>query len=148
MITVLGSKGFVGSHVVERLNALGIGYQAPSREENLNQKDLGTIIYCIGLTADFRTRPLDTVEAHVCKLLEVMRNCRYEKIVYLSSTRIYDTTSGVAEEEDAFRVLPGNPGDFYNISKIMGEAMIRPLGERGHIVRLSNVYGRDDGANN
>jgi len=33
--------------------------------------DPGHVIYCIGLTADFRQKPFETIEAHVSKLAEV-----------------------------------------------------------------------------
>ena len=147
MITVLGSTGFVGSHLVQKLSERDIPYQAPHHEENLDGRDLDTIIYCIGLTADFRARPLDTVEAHVCKLLEVIRLCHYKKIVYLSSTRLYKLSMPSAEDS-TFLVSPDSPSDLYNISKLMGEALIHTLDNSGQVVRLSNVYGWDAGSDN
>jgi|SRR5690606_9721732 len=146
MITVLGSTGFIGSVLVDYLSRSNKEYYAPARNEDLRGKKLDAIIYCIGLTADFRQRPLDTVEAHVCKLMEVIRECEFHKIVYLSSTRVYgaiDTT-----KENVFQVSPQNPSDLYNISKLMGEALIHTLGDKGCVVRLSNVYGKDYGSSN
>lgn len=143
MITVLGAKGFIGSHLLRRLSLLKEAYYAPHRYEDLTGKRLGKVIYCIGVTADFRQRPLDTVDAHVCKLLDVIRKCAWEKIIYLSSTRVYNTTLAVAKEESSIQVNPADFSDLYNISKLMGEALIHTLGGSGCIVRLSNVYGLD-----
>lgn len=148
MITILGSTGFIGLHLKQKLDLLGITYLAPRKDEDLEGKDLGTIIYCIGLTADFRERPLDTVEAHVCQLLEIIRHSVFQKIIYLSSTRVYDAAMRIAEEDAVFHVAPNNPSDLYNISKLMGEAIIHSLADRGCIVRLSNVYGNDLGSGN
>lgn len=141
MITVLGSTGFIGSHLKEKLDYLRVTYQTPKRDESFEDRELGIIIYCIGLTADFRQRPLDTVEAHVCKLLEIVRNCKFQKIIYLSSTRLYGSVLDV--DVEAFRVSPTSLSDVYNISKLMGESIIHTLGDAGCVVRLSNVYGHD-----
>lgn len=124
MITVLGSTGFIGSHVVRYLQDNGLTYQAPARDEPLHGRELGHVIYCIGMTADFREKPLETVEAHVCKLLDVVRHCAFESILYLSSARLY---------------LPFD--DLYNHSKKTGESLVLSLGERGRVARLSLVYG-------
>jgi nucleoside-diphosphate-sugar epimerase len=148
MITVLGAKGFIGSHLLKRLSHRNEACYAPHRFEDLTKKNLGKVIYCIGVTADFRTRPFDTVDAHVCKLLEVIQKCHYEKIMYLSSTRIYNSTLSIAREESILQVDPADFGDLYNISKLMGESIVNTLGDAGCVVRLSNVYGRDLNSNN
>src|SRR5687768_14738265 len=89
MITVLGSQGFVGRHVVQELEQRGLPYFAPPREAPLSGTPLGDVIYCIGLTADFRSRPFETVEAHVVKLRDVLEGCDLDSLLYLSSTRVY-----------------------------------------------------------
>lgn len=142
MITVLGASGFIGSRLVMRLQALGREHQAVRRNDPLPTGALGHIVYCIGLTADFRSRPFDTVEAHVCKLLEVLRGSDFESFLYLSSTRLYsDSTS----EETTIRV---SPLDIYNASKITGESLVLNCGRPARVVRVSNVYGDDFNSNN
>src|SRR5688500_5975918 len=106
MITVLGASGFIGSRLVSQLAATGAEYQAVGRNEALPAGPLGHVIYCIGLTADFRSRPLNTVEAHVCKLLEVLRKCDFESLLYLSSTRLYNP--GRSEEHTSELQSPCN----------------------------------------
>lgn len=142
MITVLGSSGFIGTHLTRSLHAAGIPFQAPAREELLAGRDLGAVIDCAGITADFRVRPYDTVDAHVCRIVGLIRHCSFDSFVYLSSTRLYkDHPESKAREEDDLRVSPAGAGGLYNLSKAMGEAVVLTLGERGRVVRLSNVYG-------
>lgn len=143
MITVLGSTGFIGSYLVKKLQEREIVYYSPARAENLSHKNLGDIIYCIGLTADFRTRPLETVEAHVCKLRNVLQECEFESLTYLSSTRLYKSNGGLAKEDDCLHVEPSNPGDLYNISKALGESLLLASEPRARVARLSSVYGAD-----
>lgn len=145
MITVLGASGFIGSRIVKRLDTLGEPHRAIRRDDALPPEPLGHVIYCIGLTADFRSRPLDTVEAHVCKLLEVLRGCDFESLLYLSSTRLYsDSTS----EETAIRIAPLDGSDLYNASKAMGESLVLNCGRQARVVRISSVYGPDFNSNN
>ena len=143
MITVLGASGFVGSEVVRHLQRIGADYDAPRRDADLTGRDLGHVLYCIGLTADFRERPYDAVDAHVCKLLDVVRNCTFQSLVYLSSTRLYLRNEEVAHEDDDLRVNPLDAEDIYNLSKATGESIALSLGARGRVARLSNVYGAE-----
>jgi len=115
-ITVLGSSGFIGSHLVNKLRELNVSYYCPSREEDLTKKNLGDVIYCIGLTADFRSRPFDTVTAHVCKLLTILQECRFDSLLYLSSTRLYMYESILtrAKEESGIITNSMRVSDLYN----------------------------------
>ena len=76
--TVLGSSGFIGKHVAEALRCRGYAPFCPGREEDTSRRDLGTVFYCIGLTADFRQRPLETVDAHVCMLNSLLCRATFE----------------------------------------------------------------------
>lgn len=143
MITILGSRGFVGAALVERARADGLPVHCPGRDEDLTGRDLGTVIYTIGLTADFRTRLLDTVEAHVSYLERLVRHSRCDSIVYLSSARIYGRGDGGTSEISDIKVQPANPDHLYNISKLMGESLILSAAARPRVVRLGNVYGAD-----
>ncbi len=148
MITVLGSSGFIGSHLVKKLRERNQSCYCPSRIKDLSKKDLGDVIYCIGVTADFRSRPFETVTAHVCKLLKILQECTFDSLIYLSSTRLYKSTLKIAEEQDEIRVKPMNFSDLYNISKAMGESLTAACDRKTRIVRISNVYGDDFASNN
>ncbi len=142
--TVFGSTGFIGSHLVAALQRRGIECLAPPRDDSSwRERELGHILYAVGLTADFRHRPLETVRAHVGFLMDVLEYGRFETLTYLSSARVY----GGAErglEETRFEVDPRSPDDLYNLSKLMGESLVlAKAGQRGRVVRLSNVYGPD-----
>jgi len=142
-ITVLGVTGFIGSHLARRLQDLGGEVFAPHRTDSLTGIDLGDVIYCVGLTADFRSHPFEAAEAHACHLLRVLRDSRCRSFVYLSSTRVYGRNAGPAREDDAVQVNSLNPEDLYNISKLMGESLALTWGGKTAVVRLSNVYGED-----
>ena len=144
MITVLGASGFIGSRLVQRLEALGREHQAVGRHDVLPTGPLGHVVYGIGLTADFRSRTFDTVEAHVCKLLEVLRRDDFESLLYLSSTRLYGASDSTSEK----LAVPVSPFDVYNASKIAGESLVLNCGRPGRVVRISNVYGDDFSSNN
>ncbi len=148
MITILGATGFFGSHLVKRLAQEGTEYYAPSRDAVLTDRPLGTVIYTIGLTADFRTRPFDTVEAHVCKLLGLLRDGDFDKLVYVSSTRVYNRQMPIALEDEPLLVNPLVPTDNFNISKLMGESIALRSGRKVSCVRVSNVYGPDFNSDN
>src|SRR5437870_1176625 len=98
IFTVLGSAGFIGRHLVEYLRGQGHQVWTPPRGEPLGQRDLGNLIYCVGVTTDFGERVFDTVGAHVCHLRELLAESRLERLVYLSSVRLYDMLDGTADE--------------------------------------------------
>jgi nucleoside-diphosphate-sugar epimerase len=139
---VLGGGGFVGSAVSRQLCAQGMDCVAPLRgDERLWHEPLGHVIYAIGLTADFRTRPLDTVQAHVCELRRLIAEADFESLTYLSSTRVYAGCHDTCESA-TLRVNPNDPSDLYNLSKLTGEALCLHSGRPGmKVARLSNVVG-------
>ncbi|HSK62685.1 MAG TPA: NAD(P)-dependent oxidoreductase [Pyrinomonadaceae bacterium] len=142
MITILGASGFIGSHLADKLGQLHFDVHAIRRGEPIPQRNLGDVIYCIGVTADFRSRTFATVESHVCALLDVARTCNFESLLYLSSTRLYAGNDSTAEEQP-LRVRPHNPDDLYNISKAMGESIALNCGRPARVARIANVYGPD-----
>ena len=149
MITVLGSTGFIGSGLVAFLRKSGQECFTPERDLDLaGLPHLGHVINCIGLTADFRQRPMETVEAHVCKVLELLRKTRFDSFLYLSSTRVYNNADE-GEETAGLRVNPTDFSDLYNLSKLMGESVCLAVPDRNvRIARLSNVIGNDLGSGN
>jgi nucleoside-diphosphate-sugar epimerase len=147
--TILGASGTIGRHLVAWLRAAGEHVYAPARgDDGLWRGDLGNIVYCIGVTADFRTRPLETVEAHVALLRRVLAEARFDRLVYLSSTRVYGgatTDDAPAHEDMPLSVNPHSGSDLYNLSKLMGESLcLHASGERACVARLSNVVGGAD----
>lgn len=141
--TVLGAGGFIGSHLARALEQAGHAVFAPARDANFSGRELGHVIYSIGMTADFRSRPFDTVTAHVAKLQQVLSGCDFASLTYLSSTRVYQGLAGPVDETSELCVNPLRAGDLYNLSKLMGESLALHGGRPTKIVRISNVYGGD-----
>jgi nucleoside-diphosphate-sugar epimerase len=116
----------------------------PARDEVLEATfPLGHVYYCIGLTADFRARPFDTVEAHAGLFASLLRNARFDSLVYLSSTRIYQTADS-GKETAQFTANPINPSQLYDLTKLTAECLCLSLDRPEiRIARLSHVYGAD-----
>jgi nucleoside-diphosphate-sugar epimerase len=149
LFTVLGARGFIGSRLVRHLQGHGHEVFAPERRDpEIFQRDLGCVVYCIGLTTDFLERPLDTAEAHVCELVPLLRRARFERLVYLSSVRLYDGLQGRVDESAQLRLDPLRGRHLYDLSKGLGEALVHHSGRPGIVARLASVYddslGQDD----
>ena len=140
--TVLGASGYVGSHLVAYLRSCGYAVWAPAKgDTEIFARPLGRVFYCVGLTADFRTRPFETVEAHIGFLADVLQRAQFDALLYLSSTRVY--MGGISTHEDApLTVRPADPSYLYNLSKLAGESLCHACNKQGvRVVRLSNVVG-------
>jgi nucleoside-diphosphate-sugar epimerase len=129
--------------VVAALKERGHDVWTPAREDRLTDRDLGIVIYAIGITADFRRRPFDTVDAHIGVLNDVLRACTFASLLYLSSTRIYGNGDVQADERTPLVVNPADPSDLYNLTKATGESLALNSGKPCKIARISNVYGDD-----
>lgn len=142
--TVFGANGFVGRALVSHLRSKGYDVREIVRgDATWRDADLGHAFYCIGLTADFRSRPFETIEAHCGVLKEVLSGARFSSFVYLSSTRVYARASST-DEAAAIPVVSADPDDLYNISKLMGESACLGSGLlNAQVARLSNVFGED-----
>jgi nucleoside-diphosphate-sugar epimerase len=139
---VLGGRGYIGRHLVRHLQSQGHYVLVPQRDSvELFENPLGNVIYSIGLTADFRRRPFDTVEAHVGYLSRVLQHANFDSLLYLSSTRVYEGC-GRGDEAASLVVRACEPGDLYNLSKLMGESIALNCGrQQVRVARVSNVVG-------
>ena len=147
--TVIGASGFIGSRLVDALTRRGDDVYAPHREDSdLFSRDLGRVFYCAGLTGDFMVRPFDTVEAHVGLLARVLRDARLERLIYLSSTRLYDSLGARGgHEDDVLEFDVAAPRNVYDLSKALGENLCLARSEgRAAVARLSNVFDWTDDA--
>ena len=139
--TVLGAHGYVGHNLAAHLRRQGWDVATPARGAALPRAGaLGTVFYCIGLTADFRQRPLDTVDAHIGVLRTVLQQGGFERLVYLSSTRVY-LGATATHEAAPLQALSTDPDDLYKLSKLMGESLALHSGQPCTVARLSNVVG-------
>ncbi len=143
--TVYGASGFIGASLVDYLKSKNYIVDAVSRQNfNEHRSDLGHCIYAIGLTSDFRTRPFDTIDAHVSLLNQILRSGKFQSFLYLSSTRVY-AKSPEGDERAHLSVSSADPSDLYNLSKLAGEAICLSSGlESVRVARLSNVIGLNE----
>ena len=144
--TILGGEGFIGRRLREECLLRGYEVIVPERNAKpLDGEDLGHLIYCIGLTSDFRWRPFETVEAHVQVMADWLKFGTFQSFLYLSSTRIYQESNGYgAASEDMQLSVSMSADSLYNLSKMLGEALC--LCDNRHtvrIARLANVFGPD-----
>lgn len=147
--TVVGAAGFVGVRLAQRLRAEGWDVWAPAKgDADLLARDLGVVFYCAGLTADYDRRPFDTVEAHASLVSRLVEAGRFERLVYCSSTRLYDgQRKDVVHEAEPLIFDPADPRRVYDLSKALGENLtLARTGGRGAVARLSNVFDWADGA--
>jgi len=147
--TVIGAGGFIGGRLAAALRARGDSVYAPARgDEGLFDQDLGTVVYCAGLTGDFHVRPFETVDAHVGLLVQVLAKARFERLIYLSSTRVYDSLGAAGgDEADILAFDPAAPRNVYDLSKALGENLTLARSDgRGAVARLSNVFDLAEGA--
>ena len=125
--TVLGAAGLVGAAITRHFRALGHVVREVTRENwPAPRESLGHVIYAIGMTANFRERPLATAQAHVSVLLQALESFRSELVLCLSTTRVYQKVPR-ATEEAALCVNPADPDHLYNITKLTGEAVCLAL---------------------
>ena len=142
--TVLGASGLIGSRLRRFLEQRGHDVFAPTREDpRIYSQDLGHAIYCIGVTADFRHKPLETIAAHVTVLADLLNRASFASLLYVSSTRVYLGAESTEESADC-RVNVNCPDDFYNLTKLTGESLGFASGrENVRVARLSNVFSVD-----
>ncbi len=144
-ITVLGAGGWIGSALVKDLHHQGQPVLPVDRTALpgwLAKRDpVGLVIYAIGLTSDFRQRPHATAEAHVGLLSQVLQRPGLENLLLLSSTRVY-ARSKDTREAASLSCLSSDPSDLYNLSKLLGEALVLQDPRPGlKVARVSNVVG-------
>ena len=140
-ITVVGAQGLVGRAVADRLHRMGHQVSAYDPRRGPTTAQLGHVIYTAGVRGNFAHELKKAYEAHVEHLSRVALHTNHQGITYISSARLYKHSSVTAEEE-LIRTSSLQVGDYYNVSKLMGEALVLHCGgENSRVVRLSNVVG-------
>ena len=146
--TVFGHTGMIGSALVAELTEQKEEVILPRREEYRLEQNLGHVIYCIGLTADFRSKPHATIDAHVNHLNKVLKHNNFESFLYLSSTRVYQHCDH-GNENRAIKLNSQDADQLYNISKLAGESLcLQDKRKNVRVARLSNVVSAEKAGNN
>ncbi len=149
MYTIFGGNGFIGTFIKRKLIQDGQKVFVPKKNDNnIFLKDLGNVVYAAGITSDFRSRPYDTVNAHVSYLFEVLKKTTFKNFIYLSSTRIY-RNSKQTKENGQIILNSINLDSLYDLSKLTGEAICNSFNSNKiKVVRISNVIGNSNISNN
>jgi len=140
--TVFGAGGFIGSRLCAMLEARGHSVRRVLRGTWPERgTHLGRVIFTIGMTADFRTKPFETVDSQVGLLARALHDYSFESFLALSSTRLYRGANST-HESARLSVSPADADDLYNATKIAGEALCLALpSPKIRVARLSNIYG-------
>ncbi|GAB4440516.1 MAG: SDR family oxidoreductase [Rhodocyclaceae bacterium] len=142
--TIIGASGFIGGALAARLRAQGNEVFTPARgSRELLKRPLGHVVYAAGVTADFRSRPYDTLRAHTTLLAELLEHADFSSMLYLSSARIYRHAEH-GREDAGILVRSEDPEDFYDLTKLTGEALCHASKRtQVRVARLTNVVGPD-----
>jgi len=141
--TILGGAGFIGGAMARHLKASGHDVDIPPRNiESLSGRNLGHVIFAIGMTGNFREHTEATIDAHVNALTKLMKGADYQSWLYLSSARVYGQEGAGTAENTPISLQP-NADTLYDLSKLLGEAVcLGNKNDKVRVVRLSNVFGQ------
>ncbi|WP_272678181.1 SDR family oxidoreductase [Providencia sp. PROV137] len=140
LYTIFGGRGFIGSEFVRQLTKLGHDIYIPERNDaNIYKKGLGTVIYAAGY-GDCENNAVNVLEANTVLLNRILNNSQFQKIVYISSTRVYMGGNSTSEESNLI-INFKDKRKLFNLTKLTSEEMCIKSGKECLIIRPSNVYG-------
>ncbi len=160
-VAVVGSSGFVGQALVERLSTLGIDTVALSRSNTPDLRDVDAdwspffagcdaVVNCAGKAHDLSDLSIDDARTYVLvngiapgTLARAAMAARVDRFVHLSTVKVLgDRTNGIPFRESD----PPNPQGVYALSKALGERQVitstKGSSTSAVIVRIPLVIGR------
>jgi nucleoside-diphosphate-sugar epimerase len=155
LVLVIGSNGFIGTHIIGYLKKNLVDYVAISRK-NCNLLSLSEVNHCL---APFKKRRLDIIFAAsvvrrkqdskstlkdnilmASNFIQSTSNHNINSVIFLSSVDVYYNNNLILKESSY--VYPIN---YYGIAKLCSEAMLeRAFNKKLTILRLPGVYGKGD----
>ena len=138
--TVFGGRGFIGSEIVKKLKLLEHDVTLIQRDDkNISKKNLGIVIYCSGC-GDCENTPFDVLNANTSQLAYLLSDCHFDKLIYISSTRVYLNSDTSTEDCDLI-ISHNDNRRLFNLTKVISEELCIKSNKNCVIVRPSNVYG-------
>jgi nucleoside-diphosphate-sugar epimerase len=143
MYTIYGSTGFIGKEIILNLKKRKKKFFAPKRNQTKFNKNLGTIIYCVG-SDDWNIKTKKGYFSNLGHLQKTIFNNSFDKIIFLSTTRLYNNSFNKKVSESSKLVIDSqNTNDYYNSLKITSESILRNVCKNYVILRVSNIYGNN-----
>lgn len=169
-ILITGGLGFIGSHVVNALShkpecdvavydiqarnsesentvmVQGDVFDSANLLKLMRDREVSSIVHMVGLASipGCRENPDISFRLNVLSVqsvLEAMRQCDVERLVFPSTAAVYGATNGPKVEEK----LSPRPNTLYGCHKLVAEMLIRGYAENYNlkptILRIFNVYG-------
>ncbi len=161
-IVVIGSRGFVGSSLLNGLSKNGLNKQSieirgvPSSEVDLTQspsqtvlknilKDDDTVVFVSALTPD-KGRDFATLGQNINMLInfeKAIEEINLSHLVYISSDAVYDDSAALINE-----ATPCGPNSFHGAMHVAREIQLRNLSKSKNfklaILRPTAIYGKGD----
>ncbi|PSU68066.1 dTDP-glucose 4,6-dehydratase [Photobacterium phosphoreum] len=138
--TVFGGRGFIGSEFVKELKTQGHDVFVPEKDDiSIYDIDLGTVIYCAGY-GDCQKDPFNVLTANVILLSTLLQKAKFNKLVYISSTRVY-MNQELSNENSNLTICENDSRRLFNLTKLTAEELCLKSNRDCLIVRPSNVYG-------
>lgn len=138
--TVIGGNGFIGSQVCKDILNAGHELFVPDRDDpKVFTRDLGIVVYCAGF-GDCIKNPHKVLESNTSYLSQILKEASFDRLVYLSSTRVY-MGQGSSSESDDVKIIFSDNRKLFNLTKLVAEEMCLLSDKDVVIVRPSNVYG-------
>lgn len=144
-ILITGSKGFIGSRLIEALRGKGrrvYGIDVEQDIEKLNvspfRRRFDVVVHCaaqtsVTLSMDY---PMIDAKTNILGTINLLKLFPKSKFIFLSSSAVYG--EGPNHREDG----PVNPKSPYAISKLAAENYIKLMAKSFVIFRLANVVGQ------
>lgn len=140
LFTIFGGRGFIGTEFVEQLKLQGHDIFVPERDDlSIYDIDLGIVIYTAGY-GDCKKNPFNVVEANLGLLSSILKNSKFSKLVYISSTRVYMNQLDSYEYCD-LKVCSSDDRKLFNLTKLAAEELCLKSERECLIFRPSNVFG-------
>ena len=169
-LLVTGASGFIGTNLIEKLrqlsdvyNVIALGSKDIKGVVSVNHKNytfskddfvakgLSNIDVLVHLGAfipksNAQANDIDSCTANIQNTIHLLMNLPSvpQKIVYISTTDVYDTCEFINENTHT------NPSTLYGWSKLYCEKIVENFGSKNdvkvQILRVGHIYGRGEGA--